>query len=320
MRRQKNIRCLNCRKRIGRVRFCPYCGQENRERRVTVRQILHEFLGDYFTFDSKFFHSLIPLVIRPGFLSKAYISGQRVRYISPFRLYLFVTLVFFFILVLNTRLDQKRIEYVLSGEERAASDSLRLVFNKYSTKVPEPVLESLYHEIDTTYVLSLRNQPGRNQPRFTFDDDEPGDSRFLRYLHKKGKYLNRLGDQGWTLFLKATINQIPKVLFLILPLFALALKILYARHRIYYIEHFIFTLHFHTFVFLILILPVLLPKWLIIIPVLLIIYIYLVLAMRTFYGQALFKTWIKTQLLLFLYSFVFLPALVLTFLLAVITV
>lgn len=57
--------------------------------------MFHDFLGHYFTFDSKFFHSIVPLVIKPGFLSREYAKGRRVSYILPLRLYIFTTFIFF---------------------------------------------------------------------------------------------------------------------------------------------------------------------------------------------------------------------------------
>ncbi|MFC1569173.1 DUF3667 domain-containing protein [bacterium] len=320
MRHNKFTRCLNCKERIDLSNYCPNCGQENRDRQITVRQMIRDFLGDYFTFDSKFLHSIVPLITKPGHLTKEYIAGRRIRYISPFRLYIFTTFIFFFILMLNSKLDQKRIDQVIANESVIANDSLLIVLDKYNFAIPKSIIENIYQEIDTTYVLTLREHYNRKRSRFTFANDQSGDSKLRQYLHKKGKYLNNLGEHGWTIFLKEMIIQIPKVVFFILPIFAFFLKLLYIRHKQYYIEHFIFTLHFHTFVFISLIIPVIYPKWFVIAPVILIVYIYLLLAMRLFYEQSFLKTWIKTHLLLFLYSFAFLPAFILLFLLVVLTV
>ncbi len=39
-----------------------------------------------------------PLLINPGWLTKEYIIGRRVRYISPLRMYIFISLIFFLVL------------------------------------------------------------------------------------------------------------------------------------------------------------------------------------------------------------------------------
>jgi hypothetical protein len=59
---------------------------------------LHQFMSDYFTFDSKFFKSVIPLLFKPGFLTTEFFAGRRVRYITPLRLYIFISIVFFLLL------------------------------------------------------------------------------------------------------------------------------------------------------------------------------------------------------------------------------
>ena len=56
------------------------------------------FLLDSFSLDTKFWRTLIPLLISPGKVSKDYIEGKRVRYTNPFRFYLATTIIFFLIL------------------------------------------------------------------------------------------------------------------------------------------------------------------------------------------------------------------------------
>jgi hypothetical protein len=57
------------------------------------------------------------------------------------------------------------------------------------------------------------------------------------------------GDRG-DLFLRALIQNLAPMVLCCIPLFALVLKILYVFKRRYYIEHLIFALHTHAFVFL----------------------------------------------------------------------
>ena len=57
------------------------------------------------------------------------------------------------------------------------------------------------------------------------------------------------GDRG-DLFLKTLIQNLAPMVLCCIPLFALVLKILYVFKRRYYIEHLIFALHTHAFVFL----------------------------------------------------------------------
>jgi hypothetical protein len=85
--------CLNCGHAVD-LKFCPACGQENLELRENFFHIAGHVIADFFHYDSKFFRSIIPLVVKPGFLTKEYWHGKRVNYIHPLRLFFFITVIF----------------------------------------------------------------------------------------------------------------------------------------------------------------------------------------------------------------------------------
>ena len=92
--RRKKSKCPNCNFTLDSfVNFCPVCGQENHGKRATIGILFHDFMQDYFTFDNKFFRSFVPLILKPGFLTKEFIEGRRKRYIPPVRLYLFISFI-----------------------------------------------------------------------------------------------------------------------------------------------------------------------------------------------------------------------------------
>lgn len=80
----------------SRDRFCPQCGQAA-QGDGSLRAFLDQFLGDYFTFDSMLVRSVLPLLGRPGHLTKEFIAGRRARYIHPLRMFLFLSILFFLI-------------------------------------------------------------------------------------------------------------------------------------------------------------------------------------------------------------------------------
>ena len=90
------MKCENC-SSVVEQNFCPACGQSSRVHRGTILQVGRDALGDFWAFDSKFFWSFLPLLFQPGLLTVEYLAGKRARYISPVRLYVFVTLVFFWL-------------------------------------------------------------------------------------------------------------------------------------------------------------------------------------------------------------------------------
>lgn len=90
--------CLNCGVEVV-GNFCHVCGQQASEMKVRIIPLLRELTGDWLGFDSVFWKTLNALVRWPGVLTQAFNSGQRVRYLAPTRLYLLVSIVFFFIYV-----------------------------------------------------------------------------------------------------------------------------------------------------------------------------------------------------------------------------
>jgi hypothetical protein len=78
--------------------YCPVCGQKRIQAKESLKDIINNFLGDYFAFDSKIMTSLKPLVGKPGFLTLEYMAHRRVKYISPLRLYIFISILFFLVL------------------------------------------------------------------------------------------------------------------------------------------------------------------------------------------------------------------------------
>jgi hypothetical protein len=76
-------------------RFCHRCGQEAVERRMPLRRLVAEALGDLFAFDSRLTRTLRPLLLRPGWLTVEWCRGRRAAYVPPLRLYVFVAALFF---------------------------------------------------------------------------------------------------------------------------------------------------------------------------------------------------------------------------------
>jgi len=117
---------------------------------------------------------------------------------------------------------------------------------------------------------------------------------------------------------------IPRALFFLLPAFALLLAVFYWRQKkkFYFVDHLVFSLSFHTFGFALLLaaagLAQILPGAAVAIVVALALSVYLLLAMKRFYGQGWFWTSTKWLAIEFLYatSFIF-PALITILVMAV---
>ncbi len=95
-----DLTCPTCGMAIS-DRYCPCCG----ERRLVAhdlswRHYLEELFDAITHLDSKLLRSAWILVSKPGQLSVDFLRGRRVRWASPLRLFVFVSIVYFISLTL----------------------------------------------------------------------------------------------------------------------------------------------------------------------------------------------------------------------------
>ncbi|HJY63532.1 MAG TPA: DUF3667 domain-containing protein [Ignavibacteria bacterium] len=91
--------CSNCGNELKNL-YCEKCGQKKVELKdKSVKAFAVHFIEEFFTFDSKFFRTVKPLLFKPGFLTHEYISGRFVRYVTPLKLYLFTSLISLLIMI-----------------------------------------------------------------------------------------------------------------------------------------------------------------------------------------------------------------------------
>src|SRR4249919_128279 len=76
---------------------CYACGQPVKGLVRHFSSILGDFLDSVLNIDARVFRTLWPLFSRPGFLSHEYFEGRRVRFVSPVRLFVFLSIVTFFV-------------------------------------------------------------------------------------------------------------------------------------------------------------------------------------------------------------------------------
>ncbi|SFF34328.1 DUF3667 domain-containing protein [Thermoflexibacter ruber] len=97
---RKGENCLNCGLKLDKkYNYCPQCGQENTDNKVSLRTLIADTILNYFNFDMLLGRSLLPFLFRPGYLVKEFLEGKRVGHIHPVRLYLIVNFLFFLVFV-----------------------------------------------------------------------------------------------------------------------------------------------------------------------------------------------------------------------------
>lgn len=251
--------CPNCGTRVD-DRFCPRCGQANRERLVSFRSIVRDLVEDQFSLGGALPRTLGALLFRPGRLTREYAEGRVARYVAPFRLYLVSSLVFFVALSFVAGFD-----WAWRGlEPSVPAQTAQSPTGSGTAGAPgRYVLVRL--GVDSAVV------PGWLKPA-------------ARHYLSKEEELNAMPPrEGARVLYEATERNVPRALFLAVPLFALFLKALYRRRL--YVEHFVFVLHLHALGFLLATVIVVaregwvargLGIWML---------VYLLLAMRRVYAQ-----------------------------------
>jgi hypothetical protein len=88
-------RCLNCSAPLHGS-FCAGCGQRAVPPDPTVRELAGDAWHELTGYDGRIMATLRGLA-RPGFLTREYLSGRRVHYLPPVRVYLIVSVIYFVI-------------------------------------------------------------------------------------------------------------------------------------------------------------------------------------------------------------------------------
>jgi hypothetical protein len=141
----KGLECLNCGQPLtGNENFCSYCGQKNTTKKLSFGHFLNNLFTGFLSYDSRFWTTFIPLLTRPGKVSKDYIEGKRARFVNPFQLYLNVSIIFFLILGISNSIDSAAIPVNKIVTATQQLDSLK------QTNQPQldSILNNAQNEID----------------------------------------------------------------------------------------------------------------------------------------------------------------------------
>lgn len=317
--------CLNCGTRL-RGQYCGICGQRARNRLISLWELISEAFGDLLEIDSRLWRTIIPLLVRPGRLTRDYLEGRRARYMPPFRTYLVLSLVFFVVAFFDPQ-DELQLLFEPDAEpgaravaeekaENAAAKQELLDELAAGTLIPEGALpadeaDRIRRQIEESVTEDpdgIRIEIGDDGNCDVTADDIAGAPRWFkrRFTPERLKTVcNRVTEDGGKSFLDLLLDNIPVALIVLLPLMALVLKIFYPLSRRYFVEHLLFVVHYHAFFFLILTLGIIfarlanllrLPEAIAVVAIVaasLYIPLYLYIAMRRVYGQGRILTFVK---------------------------
>ncbi len=321
--------CLNCGNAVEE-NFCPKCGQENIIVKEDAFKMVTHAIADYFHFEHKFFGTIIPLLFKPGQLTKQYVAGKRASFIHPIRLYIFISIIFFISILGGVKIkDEKKSTKTTSNKEQKDSITKIKTLEKVMSYVPAEKRDSIL-KIEKKRILKAESDTTNWNPYqgggviwdtkaktvAEYEKDQlllPKNKRdgFIKhYLQKKNIEFKSYPNPKEK-FSEDLMRNIPKMMFVLLPLFALLLKLVYITKKKYYFEHLIYSFHLHSAIFLSVLLTMLF-KWLFgfvydiggWLSLALIGYIiwYIYRSLRTFYGSTRWITILKIMFLSFFYN------------------
>jgi hypothetical protein len=282
--------CDNCGAKVP-GRYCGNCGQRLEPPVHSLGHFLTVATEDLTHADSRLWRTLAALLLKPGYLTREFHAGRRACYLPPVRLYLVLSVVFF----LCTSFTQGELVQVSTDDNDVpkAARVVALTDAQSLTTSPARPGETAQQQAERECGMTNYNGPWAASLR-------PVMERACRKIR---------ADNARSLM--ATFrHNLPRIMFVFLPLLAGLMMLFYWRPRHYYVEHLLLLLHNHAFVFVVLPLAwglsALLPPIAGVVNVALFIYLcwYMYRSMRTVYGQGAGLTAAKlTALSLFYFVF-----------------
>ena len=272
--------CRNCGAALAGD-FCHVCGQSAQSVRRPFWSLLGESVETLFAIDGRIARTLPDLIFRPGRMTRAYLDGQRARFIPPFRLYVLASLLFFILLPLvmgqglsllpdaSINMDEARAQIdrsyaageMTEEEYRSAIDGMNEIELAWSAgSAPAPPQDAAaLPEAPAAQPETISAPDAAAPPSDAPANDEASELMPAEALGKLRQAAAE-GDQDAVLVTRMIDNPsqlaertqewIPRLMFVLLPVYAclLALTYLWRRQFLFY-DHLIVSLHFHSALF-----------------------------------------------------------------------
>ncbi|HUQ11564.1 MAG TPA: DUF3667 domain-containing protein [Steroidobacteraceae bacterium] len=259
--RPQTLVCANCHAELS-GEYCASCGQRHEPHIHTVAHFAGEAFESLSHADSRLWRTLWYLLARPGFLTREFFAGRRVAYLPPFRLYLVISVLFFLVVTVPAG-----PLYEADGEptaERIEQMNEQAEELEHSTGPASQVLKQaaaeLRQQADKESAQLATGRPAAEKKEglqeengmtlFCDEFKKPDPTANRNYAKLRAACLKISEDSGTELG-KTIVHNIPRAMFVFLPLLALVMMLLYWRPRRYYVEHLLFLIHNHAFVFLV---------------------------------------------------------------------
>ena len=220
--------CLNCGATLTGA-FCSACGQRDVPPYPSVRELAVDAFWELSGWDGRFASTVRALVARPGKLTREFLEGRRARYISPLRLYLMCSLVYF-------------LCAAAAPDVRLESGKSMFVGLRVTPMITDNAAPSRPERVANATSEALRSQqPISEAQRQEVLDDIKRAPEFMQPFLRRG-----LTDPAG--FKRGILEAMPRMLFALLPVFAAIVALFYRGRN--YPEHLYFAIHVHAYAFL----------------------------------------------------------------------
>ncbi len=234
--------CQNCGNTVEE-RYCPKCGQENTETRQSFHYLFTHFIEDLVHYDGSFWTTMKYLLLKPGRLTKEYLSGKRQKFVAPVKLYIFVSFFVFFVGGMIGKLTEKKDDDS-NVNLRSARTAQAGVINDSLTNTNNGLAEDEEKLFSPGYDTTVQYDSVQNSLAENERDPYLVYKIRHRVIELNQKYSeDRLFEKIGEIF----YSNFPKFLFLYMPMFAFFMWLFYNKKKWMYFDHGIFTLHFFSF-------------------------------------------------------------------------
>jgi hypothetical protein len=225
-------RCKNCDSELL-GEFCHICGQQDRHYIRSIFAVVGDLMGEISHWDSRFYRTMIALFMRPGFLTQEFVKGRHASYVPPLRLYFFVSLFSFLILTSLIDFSQIKTSSDLTDEQKAATEQV----------LTEAQQELAQQEIASPIPVPTNASGDLSNLTISMPFATPEQEAMIE---EKVKYLL----ENPKLLVQRLVSLAPQMMLIMLPFWALFLKLMYPFSGRFYLEHLSAALHTHAFLLL----------------------------------------------------------------------
>lgn len=250
---RENKTCLNC-NYVVENKFCPNCGQENTETRQSFHYLFTHFIEDLTHYDGSFWKTIKGLLFKPGYLTKTYLEGKRKKFVPPVKLYIFISFVTFFLPTLlpgpslikfNEKKDAEKQEVKTTKEEvnKESEKGLKEMNDEVEEELSGIDLPNRPRIKNLTQLDSIQKNSQKAEKLSDFEYSAA--KKIIKILKSKNR------AELWNKAMESFVHTLPKVLFLYMPIFAFFLWLMHDKKKWYYFDSGVFTLHYFSFLLLV---------------------------------------------------------------------